>query len=194
MVLDRGKVYGLNKCFESSTVFKRCFVTFVTSNNFTGIFSLFIPLIFIFFLSGFYSVVFKPPYQSLCIGALPYLQHDMYYSSRRYPLRQNASIYVGGGLLRQHIEAETKIRRFADIDFNISKRVCFDSSVTEICWIQLTTNQLWCRAWASYQIRKIAGCACAGNAGNVSPRRQFQRKPLVSDPGMHHGTCVTHVP
>ena len=49
-------------------------------------------------------------------------------------------------------------------------------------------------AWASYQIRKIAGCACAGNAGNVFPRRLFQRKPLVSDPGMHHGTCVTHVP
>ena len=48
--------------------------------------------------------------------------------------------------------------------------------------------------WASYQIRKIAGCACAGNAGNVFPRRRFQRKPLVSDPGMHHGTCVTHVP
>ena len=48
--------------------------------------------------------------------------------------------------------------------------------------------------WASYQIRKIAGCACAGNAGNVSPRRRLQRKPLVSDPGMHHGTCVTHVP
>ena len=48
--------------------------------------------------------------------------------------------------------------------------------------------------WASYQIRKIAGCACAGNAGNVFPRRRFQMKPLVSDPGMHHGTCVTHVP
>ena len=49
-------------------------------------------------------------------------------------------------------------------------------------------------SWASYQIRKIAGCAWAGNAGNVFPRRRFQRKPLVSDPGMHHGTCVTHVP
>ena len=48
-------------------------------------------------------------------------------------------------------------------------------------------------SWASYQIRKIAGCACAGNAGNVFPRRRFQRKPLLSDPGMHHGTCVTHV-
>ena len=32
-------------------------------------------------------------------------------------------------------------------------------------------------AWASCQIRKIAGCACAGNAGNV----------------MYHGTCVMHV-
>ena len=48
--------------------------------------------------------------------------------------------------------------------------------------------------WASNQIRKIAGCACAGNAGNVFPCRRFQGNPLVSDPGMHHGTCVTHVP
>ena len=32
------------------------------------------------------------------------------------------------------------------------------------------------------------GCACAGNAGNVSPWLQ------VSDPDMHNGTCVTHVP
>ena len=48
--------------------------------------------------------------------------------------------------------------------------------------------------WASYQIRKNTGCACAGNAGSVSRRRRLQRKTLVSDPGMHHGTCVTHVP
>ena len=26
------------------------------------------------------------------------------------------------------------------------------------------------------------------------PRHLLQRKPLVSDPGKHHGTCVTHVP
>ena len=25
-------------------------------------------------------------------------------------------------------------------------------------------------------------------------RHRLQRKPVVSDPGMHHGTCVTHVP
>ena len=41
--------------------------------------------------------------------------------------------------------------------------------------------------WASYRIRKITGCLWAGNAGNVSP------PPWVSDPDMHHGTCVTHV-
>ena len=47
--------------------------------------------------------------------------------------------------------------------------------------------------WAFYQMRKIAGCACAGNAENVFPQRRLQRKLLVSDPGMHHGTYVTHV-
>ena len=26
------------------------------------------------------------------------------------------------------------------------------------------------------------------------PTRRLQRKSIVSDPGMHHGTCVTHVP
>ena len=45
--------------------------------------------------------------------------------------------------------------------------------------------------WASYQIRKIAGCACAGITGNVFPATRFQRKSLVSDHGRHHGTCVT---
>ena len=35
---------------------------------------------------------------------------------------------------------------------------------------------------------KIEGCACAGDAENGFP------PPLVRDPDMHHGTCVTHVP
>ena len=65
----------------------------------------------------------------------------------------------------------------------------FTAKSTKSCY-----NSLCCIPWASYQIRKIAGCACAGNAGNVFPRRRFQKKPLVSYPGMHHGTCVTHVP
>ena len=43
-------------------------------------------------------------------------------------------------------------------------------------------------AWASYQIRKIAGAHAPGMAGTFSP------PPRVSDPDMHHGTCVTLVP
>ena len=39
---------------------------------------------------------------------------------------------------------------------------------------------------------KNLGCACTGNAGNVFPRHRLQR--TTNDPGMHHGTCVTHVP
>ena len=42
--------------------------------------------------------------------------------------------------------------------------------------------------WASYQIRKIVGCACAGNA------RTFSTTSRVGDPDMHHSTYVTHVP
>ena len=29
-------------------------------------------------------------------------------------------------------------------------------------------------SWASYQMRKIAGCACVGNAGNVFPTTDFK--------------------
>ena len=38
-----------------------------------------------------------------------------------------------------------------------------------------STHLYWIRhQWASYQIRKITGCACAGNAGNVFPATDFK--------------------
>ena len=42
--------------------------------------------------------------------------------------------------------------------------------------------------WASCQIREIAGAHAPGIPGTFSP------PPRVSNPDMHHGTCVTHVP
>ena len=39
--------------------------------------------------------------------------------------------------------------------------------------------------WASYQIRTMAGRSCSGNACDVFT------PPRVSNPDMHHGTCVT---
>ena len=41
--------------------------------------------------------------------------------------------------------------------------------------LKVTEMTYWNDAvWASYQIRKIADCACAGNAGNVFPATDFK--------------------
>ena len=45
----------------------------------------------------------------------------------------------------------------------------------------------------SYQTRKIANCI-RRECREHFPRHRLQRKPLVSDPGMHHGSCIKHVP
>ena len=52
----------------------------------------------------------------------------------------------------------------------------------------LVSLRLLLTQWTSYQIRNLEGCACAGNTGSVSPPSR------VSDPDMHLGTCMTHVP
>ena len=48
--------------------------------------------------------------------------------------------------------------------------------------------------WASCQIRKLWLLRMRRECRELFPRHRLQRKPLVSDPGMHHSTCVTHVP
>ena len=52
--------------------------------------------------------------------------------------------------------------------------------------------------WTSYQIRKIARCACSGNAGNVFSRHWLQRESPVSDRQhasrhVRHARAVMHV-
>ena len=41
-------------------------------------------------------------------------------------------------------------------------------------------------SWASYQIRKIAGCACVGNAGNIFPATDFKGNRWLAIPA-----CIT---
>ena len=55
---------------------------------------------------------------------------------------------------------------------------------TYCTWVSFLTNN----SWASCQIHKIGGAHAPGMPGTCSP------SPQVSDPDMHHGTCVTHVP
>ena len=69
----------------------------------------------------------------------------------------------------------------------IFPKICFNTIATDV----LTTDvRAVILQWASCQICTIAGYACAGNAGDVFPRHR-QR---VSEPDMHHSTCVTHMP
>ena len=45
-----------------------------------------------------------------------------------------------------------------------------------LIYIDISFTCLGCiTVWASYQICKIVGCACAGNAGNISPATNFKR-------------------
>ena len=99
------------------------------------------------------------------------------------------------------------------------KVVGFGALILEIWWhylllhaIRLTEvglNSFW--AWVgSYTKRKKYGLASLSigllpdmlNCGlrmrhecrELFPHHRLKRKPLVSGPGMHHDTCVTHVP
>ena len=56
------------------------------------------------------------------------------------------------------------------------------------CGRQAQVKYIWQTTWTSYQMRKIEGCARAGNAGNDSPLAR------VSNTDMHDIMCVTHVP
>ena len=108
------------------------------------------------------------------------VQQELYPSRRAMQSPWTRGVMITPLLLRQN-DAVMSFWRNTDVILTLC--VSWDD-----CW------QPWSVPWASYQIRKIACCACAGNAWNVFPHRRLQRKPLVSDPGMHHGTCVTHVP
>ena len=47
--------------------------------------------------------------------------------------------------------------------------------------------------WTSYEIRKIVGCTCAGNAGNVFPAADFKGNRLLAIPVCITARGVMHV-
>ena len=76
-----------------------------------------------------------------------------------------------------------------------TKTIESEQFILTTCLIAYSSLKHWhITPWASLQIRNIADCASARNAWNVLPTSDLKGNPLVSDPGMHHGTFVTHVP
>ena len=49
------------------------------------------------------------------------------------------------------------------------------------------------RNWISV-LTTLPGLRIHRECGERLPRHQLQRKPVISDPGMHHDTCVTQLP
>ena len=72
-------------------------------------------------------------------------------------------------------------------DYQVTQQDVIGGSTTVQSMKLNMPQSLYCRPWASCQIPKIACCTCARKDGKVSP------PPWVSDPDMHHGTCMTHV-
>ena len=82
------------------------------------------------------------------------------------------------------------LNRHQRVKFNSTTRVCNPISkfvprgsvlLFNICINSILFQWTPFQLWVSYQMRKIADCACAGNAGNVFPTTDFK------------GNRVTHV-
>ena len=107
----------------------------------------------------------------------------------------NSSIYVLHGGIDNQSECETSIcltasnkqkQRYDQLGAHSNTVLCHYNTVN--CLQNFPNRYPIGCPWASCQIRKIAGAHAPGMPGTFSP------SPQVSDPDMHHGTCVTHVP
>ena len=61
-------------------------------------------------------------------------------------------------------------------------------------WLSYITTASWVWYMGLLPDTYNCGLRMCRECWERCPRQRLQRKPLVSDPGMHHGTCVTHVP
>ena len=66
-----------------------------------------------------------------------------------------------------------------------------DVAIVQIAYI---INQIMCTSMGLLPDTQNCGLRIRRECWERFPRHRLQRKPLVSDPGMHYGTCVTHVP
>ena len=75
-------------------------------------------------------------------------------------------------------EAENRLLSDLLRNYDVNVRPVQNWSDTMNVTVEVSINQIvdvvGIESWASYLIRKIAGCACAGNAGNVFPATDFK--------------------
>ena len=74
------------------------------------------------------------------------------------------------------------INVYVSFDLNELFRKLAMGIATRFCEHDNTCQSGLYQQWASYQIRKIAGCACAGNARTFSPAADFKGKRYLAIP------------
>ena len=97
----------------------------------------------------------------------------------------------GRGYLYFHVHKWLSLqevkRKIFKVTYQFNLSVYLDSLIPSI-------HVLYIISWASYQTRKNCGLRMRQEYQERFPRHRLKRKPLISDLGMHHGTCMTHVP
>ena len=95
------------------------------------------------------------------------------------------NVFIPGHGLLGTMNAVSKVR---EIIYWSDEQIAFELYRHLRCLQVHYSKRNYHTTWASCQIRKIAGAHAPGMPGTFSP------SPQVSDPDMHPGTCVTHVP
>ena len=117
-----------------------------------------------------------PPSSNYC--TLPFNIYPNYFTS-------TLTIPLGPQRLTEHCMANDPITSYFTLTTNRKFYHCIKST----CFLcSLFHIMIYSDQWASYQIGKIVGVHAPGMPGTFFP------PPWVSDPDMHHDTCVTHVP
>ena len=81
--------------------------------------------------------------------------------------------------------------------WNISRALCIFRLGARLDWGRLLWQSgadIWIHCMGLLPDTKNCRLRMRRECRKRFPHHWLQRKPLVSDPGMNHGTCVTHVP
>ena len=130
------------------------------------------------------------------------VQHNTVVNVARRAAVANGEIGPNSGLPKDIYKIHpiiSRLKRSTAKDKNIEDIICFLS-------FTFITPMTYCppyrRIYASVNLTDMGLLPDTQNCGlrmrleyrERFPRHRLERKPLFSDPGMHHGTCVTHMP
>ena len=136
-----------------------------------------------------------PGYESFFINMPSYkdiksYQNDIWYHYNGNIIRETMILILTQTWYSQFIlmkmikprksDMRTRGKSIRDWEYQLSKRNCIGLLYCPVEYAKIQTS------WASYQICNIAGCACAGKAGNVFPATDLER-----DRWLATLTCIT---